>query len=53
MESFGRTPLSQQGPFSGVSLSGEQKKYLNSLIQCNGPSTGNHSLNVKPLYAHL
>ena len=42
LESFGRTPLSQQGPFSGVSLSGEQKKYLNSLIQCNGLSTGNH-----------
>ena len=26
LESFGRIPLCQQGPFSGVSLSGEQKK---------------------------
>ena len=25
LESFKRTPLSQYGPFSGVSLSGEQK----------------------------
>ena len=45
MESHGRTPLSQRGPFSGVTLSGKQK--IDNFLDPMNCSIGKHLSNLR------